>query len=98
MLSQNGQFTTFDPQGSTGTYPSSGCGIAPNGAIAGSYTDANGVYHGFVRAGNGQITTFDPQGSQSTLVAGINAGGVVTGYYEGADFHEHGSVFHSNGN
>jgi uncharacterized membrane protein len=63
VLSPQGQFTTFDPQGSTGTYPSAGCGNAPDGVVAGSYSDANGVYHGFVRASNGQITTFDPEGS-----------------------------------
>jgi hypothetical protein len=98
VLSPQGQFTTFDPEGSTGTYPSAGCGNAPDGVVAGSYSDANGVYHGFVRASNGQITTFDPEGSVNTQVAGINPGGVVTGFYTGANGLLHGFVYHSNVN
>jgi len=61
----NGTITTFDAPGAglgghAGTNPMS---INTAGAIAGTYRDANLVYHGFVRAANGTITTFDAPGA-----------------------------------
>jgi hypothetical protein len=41
-----GQFTTFDPPGSTYTTPTA---INPAGAIIGNYSDSNSVVHGFLR-------------------------------------------------
>ena len=43
-------FITFDPPGSTFTFPT---GINPGGVITGSYNDASGMGHGFVRARDG---------------------------------------------
>jgi hypothetical protein len=41
-----GTITTFDPPGSTFTFPTA---INPGGVITGAFTDASGVSHGFVR-------------------------------------------------
>jgi hypothetical protein len=59
VRASNGTFTTFDePSGSYITPPD----INPSGEIAGSYFDANGNEHGFLRAGGG-LTTIDAPGS-----------------------------------
>jgi hypothetical protein len=73
-----GQFVTFDPPGSTSTLPT---GITPEGTIAGNYTDASGVQHGFLRTPTGGFTTFDPPGSTSTYVASISTNGEIVGTY-----------------
>jgi hypothetical protein len=46
VRARDGTFTTFDPPGSTGTSASV---INPAGVITGSYSDANGAGHGFLR-------------------------------------------------
>jgi uncharacterized membrane protein len=51
------------------------------GDITGSYMDAAGYYHGFVRNPYGTITSFDPQESNFTTVTSINDGGAIAGYY-----------------
>lgn len=78
----------------SGTLP---VGISAAGVIAGMYTDANGVHHGFIRAANGTITApIDAPGAgttgvfSGTLVSGINAGGDITGVYEDANRVNHG--------
>lgn len=53
-----------------------------NGDIAGSYSDATGTQHGFVRNPYGTITTFDPPEGNQTVSTGINDLGEVTGYYQ----------------
>ena len=40
--------------------------------ITGSYTDASGVSHGFLRDRDGAITSFDPPGSNGTFATGIS--------------------------
>jgi hypothetical protein len=70
--------------------------------IAGDYSDAGNVFHGFVRAPNGAITTFDAPGAgtgsgQGTLSAGINPAGTVTGAYFDASNVYHGYVRASDG-
>ena len=47
LKTSSGTVTTFDPPGSTFTDPVS---INPGGKIAGDYSDANNVSHGFVFA------------------------------------------------
>ena len=47
--------------------------------ITGSYTDASGVTHGFLRRPGGTFTTFDVPGSTSTTATSITPGGVITG-------------------
>jgi hypothetical protein len=56
-------------------------GINLGGSIAGSYVDAEGAQHGFVRNPYGTITSFDPPKGSHTTVTGINDGGVITGFY-----------------
>jgi hypothetical protein len=51
------------------------------GDITGSYLDAAGIQHGFVRDPYGTITSFDPPESKFTNVTGINEGGAMSGYY-----------------
>jgi hypothetical protein len=75
-----GTFTTFDPPGSTSTLPSA---ITPSGMIIGSYLDASGVAHGFLRTPSGSFTTIDVPGSTSTTPTGITPGGIITGWYQG---------------
>ncbi len=111
----NGKFTTFDPPG----YPNNTLfintvgntlAINPAGAITGSYVDANGFVHGFLRVSTGgderapkvTFTTFDvpgPPGSQSTgtFASAINPAGAITGYYSDAGGTPHGFLRAPNG-
>ena len=73
-----GRFVTFDPPGSTSTTPA---GITPDGTITGSYADASGVQHGFLRTPTGRFTTFDPPGSTSTTPTSISPNGEIVGVY-----------------
>lgn len=97
----DGTFTTFDapgagtvPNDSNGTFP---LGINLFGTVAGYYNDANLVSHCFIRTSNGDITTFDVPGADinpadeaGSIIAAINDGGVVAGYYEDSSFVSHG--------
>jgi len=95
VLPANGTITTFDAPGAgtgTGTFKGA-LGTAPisintAGDIAGTYTDASGARHGFVRAANGTITTFDAPGAgtgtgmlQGTVGFSINDAGDIAGGY-----------------
>jgi hypothetical protein len=95
VLSPAGVFTLFELPGTllTSTLPTTFynqqqsltvphvISIDQAGDIAGSYTDASGVQHGFVRNPYGTLTTFDPpEGNQTTSTA-INDGGAITGFY-----------------
>jgi hypothetical protein len=55
------------------------------GDITGSYTDAAGVQHGFVRNPYGTVTSFDPPEGKGTTATSINDGGAIAGFY-----HYHG--------
>jgi len=85
----NGTITKFDVPGAA-TGPGLGtttywaqC-INPAGAVTGSFMDASGAAHGFIRAPDGTITTFDaPESGTSsglgTYVWAINPAGTVAG-------------------
>jgi hypothetical protein len=73
-----GTFITFDVPGAQGTFPAS---INPAGDITGSYSDANGLGHSFVRSSNGTVTTFDVPGGTSSGGGAINPAGTVAGSY-----------------
>jgi hypothetical protein len=73
-----GGFVTVDPPGSTSSSPSA---ITPDGTIAGYYSDADGVQHGFLRSPSGSFTTFDPPGSALTYVTSITPSGDIVGVY-----------------
>jgi hypothetical protein len=54
--SPGGQFTSFDPPGSIGTYTDGPLNL--EGAIVGWYLDSNLLFHAFERYPNGMIATF----------------------------------------
>jgi YD repeat-containing protein len=87
-MSPNGVFTTFQPPGVlvaspvfSGTGPHS-ISIDDAGDITGSYTDAAGVQHGFVRDPYGTLTSFDPPEGKQTTATCISVGGAVAGWYQ----------------
>jgi hypothetical protein len=102
VRSPDGAITTFDaPNAGTmaffGTFLAITAGLNEAGAVVGYVLDANGVYHGFVRARDGNITTFDAPGADTTpfdfngtLVGSINPGGATAGIY-----YDVNSVVHS---
>ena len=97
LRSSYGHFTTFDAPGAgTGSYQGTGCpsdctvSLNDSGAITGIYTDANFVYHGYLRSPEGKIVTVDPVGSTYTFPASINDLGSITGYYTDANNVYHG--------
>ena len=66
LRSPGGKFTTFEAPGAD-TTPGSFNGTSPSsindlGVITGSYYDANGFSHGFLRSPDGKFTTFDVPG------------------------------------
>ena len=90
----DGNLTKFQPPGAILTLPLSQAApyfeslTAPRvlsidqaGDITGSYTDAAGVQHGFVRNPYGTLTPFDPPESGQTNPTSINDAGVIAGYY-----------------
>ena len=101
VRSASGEFTTFDAPGASiaaasgdGTFPES---INAAGAITGHYTDAKGLYHGFLRGPDGEFTTFDAPGAGTkrgsgfgTFPTSINDGGTIAGYYIDANDITHG--------
>jgi hypothetical protein len=93
----NNANTTGIPQG-TGCF---GCTFAINrwGAVAGTYLDANNVFHGFVRSPDGKFTIFEAPGADTnaqdyngTVAQGINDFGEITGYWVDKQDIEHGFV------
>ncbi|MGA8504679.1 MAG: hypothetical protein WB762_03610 [Candidatus Sulfotelmatobacter sp.] len=101
-----GKMKPFDvPGAGTGSYQGTGCpgcdlGLNQLGAIAGIYSDANSVNHGFLRSPDGTFTTFDAPGAGTGTYEGtgcfsdcpvsINDGGAIAGIYIDANFVYHG--------
>jgi hypothetical protein len=101
-----GKLKTFDvPGAGTGSYQGTGCpgcalGLNQWGAIAGIYSDANSVNHGFLRSPDGKFTTFDAPGAGTDSYEGtgcfsdcpvrLNDWGAITGIYIDANFVYHG--------
>jgi hypothetical protein len=92
LRSPVGKLTSFEAPGAD-TTPGSFNGTSPGaindvGAIAGSYGDANGVNHGFLRSPDGKFTTFDVPGAggYGSFPIGLNIEGAVVGYYTDSDF------------
>lgn len=101
-----GELKTFEvPGGGTGAQQGTGCpgcalGLNQFGAIAGIYSDANSVNHGFIRSPDGAITTFDAPGAGSSIYQGtgcssdcsvsLNDWGTVAGVYVDTNFVAHG--------
>jgi uncharacterized membrane protein len=78
QVDDNATYVTFDPPGSTNTGPSA---ITAAGVIIGSYIDASGLTHGFLRTVGGTYTVIDVPGASLTMPTAINPGGVITGWY-----------------
>ena len=87
LLAPPHTFIIFDPPGATFTLPSA---ITPAGVIIGSYFDAGGVSHGFLRTPGGTFTTFDPPVSASTTATSTTPSGVITGWYSDVIGNLHG--------
>jgi hypothetical protein len=95
------KFVTFDVPSADETAPNAGtfpCCINTAGMIAGTYIDANGFRHGFVRTPRGHITTFDvPNSIQISAIHGINEFGMITGEYFDTESLVHGFLRTPNG-
>jgi hypothetical protein len=107
VRTEGGTIATFDDLGAgtspgQGTFVASVEGLTPAGALAGFYTDASSVNHGYVRAPDGAITKFDVPGAgtvpgQGTYVGGINPEGMVMSTYLDPSNTFHGYVRAPNG-
>jgi N-acetylneuraminic acid mutarotase len=102
----NDTYTSFEPPAAAaggglflGTEPFS---IDPAGEhVAGLYSDASGVYHGFVRAADGTYTIVDAPAAGAagssmfpgTGAVGVNESGEVAGTYMDANGTLHGFLF-----
>jgi hypothetical protein len=98
-----GKITGFEAPGADTTAGSFN-GTSPEcvndlGAITGYYTDANSIYHGFVRDPSGHFTTIDAPGAGSTpgsftgtFLFGGNDAGEIAGDYQDANSVYHGFV------
>ncbi|HEX4934904.1 MAG TPA: hypothetical protein VFV33_17060, partial [Gemmatimonadaceae bacterium] len=71
-------FTTLDVPGAFHTRPFV---IPPNGDVAGLYTDADRIVHGFVFDG-ATFTTIDVPAAVGTNVVGMNPQGDLVGWYQ----------------
>jgi hypothetical protein len=87
-----GKFTGFQAPGAdttagsyNGTSPIS---INDFGAITGSYYDANGFTHGFLRSSDGKFTTIDVPGAggYGTFPKAINFEGTIVGNYTDSNY------------
>jgi hypothetical protein len=84
-------FIRFDVPGSTCTalFPqcTTAIAISPQGIVTGSYADANGALHSYLRTSDGAFITFDPPGSACptpstcSSPSGINSAGTISGIY-----------------
>lgn len=73
-----------------------------SGEIVGVSTDANYVFHGYLRAANGSITSIDDPiagtaAKQGTGSLAINASGMIAGTYADSNSVLHGFLFDSTG-
>jgi uncharacterized membrane protein len=89
LRAANGAFRGFRPPDALSTFPA---GINDSGEIAGTYYTLALVYRGFVASSKGSTITYtlfaEPNASKQpgygTLSTGINANGVVIGWYADA--------------
>jgi uncharacterized membrane protein len=107
MRENLGNITMIDPPGADniffGVPAAQSFGINADGVIAGSYYDASGVSHGFVRDKRGNFAAFEAPGAGNafftgTIAASINNEGTVAGYYRDANSVLHGYVRTNHGN
>jgi hypothetical protein len=77
VISKKGDYTFFDPPGAVSSTAST---VNPSGAVVGTYTDSNGVTHGYLLE-HGTFTTIDFPGATFTFVGGNNPSGDMVGEY-----------------
>lgn len=103
LLTADGKFTTFEAPGAdttagsyNGTAP---CCINDLGVITGSYYDASGFSHGFVRGPDGKFTTFDVPGvgGYGSIPEAINLEGATVGIYTDSNFSFHAFLRNADG-
>ena len=106
VRSPDGKLKTFDvPGAGKGLDQGTGCpgcalGLNQLGAIAGIYSDANSVNHGYLRSLKGEFTTFDAPGAGTDTYEGtgcfsdcpvmLNDLGAIAGIYIDTNFVYHG--------
>lgn len=71
-----GTYTQIDYPGATRTFVDS---VNTAGDLVGYYTDAGGLFHGFLASG-GVYSTIDYPGAQDTQLFGINDSGQIAGF------------------
>ncbi len=67
--------------------------INNSGEIAGFYTDAAGLMHGFIKNGINFTTVSDPLGAMGTQLLGLNDNGLAVGDYTDAAGIMHGLLY-----
>jgi hypothetical protein len=72
-------------------------GINDDNAVTGTYLDAQGTTHGFLRDRFSNITTFDPDGSVFTFANAINNNSQIAGYYVDAQNAPHAFIRNADG-
>ena len=91
FLSVDRVITTFAVPGATATFAYQ---VNDSGQIVGSYTDSNGVSHGYMRDAAGALTyPIDVPGATETFVFGNNASNWVVGRYTDASDKTHGFFY-----
>jgi hypothetical protein len=95
LRAADGMFVIFDPP-DTGK-SSSANGINTAGAISGTFSDVNGLLHGYIRDPDGAFTVIDNPNASSvagsgTTVSRINDAGQIIGTYTDAQGVNHGFV------
>jgi hypothetical protein len=97
VLAQNSRafYISFQVPGSIGI---SSASINDCFTVAGTYSDANRVSHGFIREVFGRMTTFNVPGSASTSTSGISDDEIITGTWVDSSNKTHGFLRHPQGN
>jgi probable HAF family extracellular repeat protein len=93
---QTWSFVTFDPPGSVFTHVT---GINNQGQVVGTYNDASGVTHSFLRQSDGTFSTFDvPQAAAGhTVATAVNNLGQIVGSYQDGAGKSHGFIRSADG-
>ena len=91
---------TLRPSGSNVLFQGTAGLSIQAGVVTGSYMDASGLAHGFVRAADGVLNSFDAPGAsvgegfyQGTMASNINPSGVIAGGYTDAASLSHGYLY-----
>src|SRR5262249_7580768 len=81
LLIRNGKFLPLAPSTLLGTDYSEAFKINDRGDVVGQYIGDDGFFHGFLLS-KGVVTTLDFPAASDTYAFGINASGLVVGYWD----------------